>query len=315
MDRLSATPIAEQALLDIANALGATLEGPSDVRISNLCTLEPGEEGGLSFLAQGAYAKHLCECKAAAVIVNLKQERPEGFEGSLLRVANPYEAWSRALDIYGTHIGWGSEAIDPSADLHPSVQLAPGVTIGAGVKIGAGTVLHPGVTIYPHSTIGAHCILHAGVVIGADGFGFAPPSKAQDGLQKIKHIGHVVLGDHVEIGANSCIDRAVVGATAIGHGTKLDNLCQIGHNVQIGMHCVLAGQVGIAGSTTIGHGVQIGGQVGIAGHLKIGDFTRIGGKSGVTRSFGSNLEVLGYPAVEASVFRRNFAASNMKPRS
>jgi UDP-3-O-[3-hydroxymyristoyl] glucosamine N-acyltransferase len=219
------------------------------------------------------------------------------------------------LDIYGTHIGWGSEAIDPSADLHPSVQLAPGVTIGAGVKIGAGTVLHPGVTIYPHSTIGAHCILHAGVVIGADGFGFAPPSKAQDGLQKIKHIGHVVLGDHVEIGANSCVDRAVVGATAIGHGTKLDNLCQIGHNVQIGMHCVLAGQVGIAGSTTIGHGVQIGGQVCIAGHLKIGDFTRIGGKSGVTRSFGSNLEVLGYPAVEASVFRRNFAASNMKPRS
>ncbi|NDD50093.1 MAG: UDP-3-O-(3-hydroxymyristoyl)glucosamine N-acyltransferase, partial [Flavobacteriia bacterium] len=219
---------------------------------------------------QGAYAKHLCECKAAAVIVNLKQERPEGFEGSLLRVANPYEAWSRALDIYGTHTGWGSEAIDPSADLHPSVQLAPGVTIGAGVKIGAGTVLHPGVTIYPHSTIGAHCILHAGVVIGADGFGFAPPSKAQDGLQKIKHIGHVVLGDHVEIGANSCVDRAVVGATAIGHGTKLDNLCQIGHNVQIGMHCVLAGQVGIAGSTTIGHGVQIGGQVGIAGHLKIG---------------------------------------------
>ncbi len=195
MDRLSATPIAEQALLDIANALGATLEGPSDVCITNLCTLEPGEEGGLSFLAQGAYAKHLCECKAAAVIVNLKQERPEGFEGSLLRVANPYEAWSRALDSYGTHTGWGSEAIDPSADLHPSVQIAPGVTIGAGVKIGAGTVLHPGVTIYPHSSIGANCILHAGVVIGADGFGFAPPSKAQDGLRKIKHIGHVVLGD------------------------------------------------------------------------------------------------------------------------
>jgi UDP-3-O-[3-hydroxymyristoyl] glucosamine N-acyltransferase len=315
MDRLSATPIAEKALLDIANALGATLEGPSDVRITNLCTLEPGEEGGLSFLAQGAYAKHLCECKAAAVIVNLKQERPEGFVGSLLRVANPYEAWSRALDFYGTHLSWGPEAIDPSAEIHPSVQLAHGVTIGAGVRLGHGTVVHPGVTIYPNSIIGAHCILHAGVVIGADGFGFAPPSKAQDGLQKIKHIGHVVLGDNVEIGANSCVDRAVVGATAIGHGTKLDNLCQIGHNVQIGMHCVLAGQVGIAGSTIIGHGVQIGGQVGIAGHLKIGDFTRIGGKSGVTRSFGSNLEVLGYPAVEASVFRRNFAASNMKPRS
>jgi UDP-3-O-[3-hydroxymyristoyl] glucosamine N-acyltransferase len=297
MDRLSATPIAEQALLDIANALGATLEGPSDVCITNLCTLEPGEEGGLSFLAQGAYAKHLCECKAAAVIVNLKQERPEGFEGSLLRVANPYEAWSRALDSYGTHTGWGSEAIDPSADLHPSVQIAPGVTIGAGVKIGAGTVLHPGVTIYPHSSIGVNCILHAGVVIGADGFGFAPPSKAQDGLRKIKHIGHVVLGDNVEIGANSCVDRAVVGATAIGHGTKLDNLCQIGHNVQIGMHCVLAGQVGIAG------------------HIHIGDGVRIGAQSGVHKNIEAGKTVMGSPAVEASVFRRKFAASNMKPRS
>lgn len=315
MDRLSATPIAEQALVDIAAALGATLDGTGEVRITNLCTLEPGEEGGLSFLAQGSYAKHLCECKAAAVIVNQRQERPEGFEGTFLRVNNPYEAWSKALDLYGQHIGWGASAIDPTATIHPSVQLAPGVTIGSDVHIGAGTILHPGVTLYPHSVIGENCILHAGVVIGADGFGFAPPSKAQDGLQKIKHIGHVILGNHVEIGANSCVDRAVVGATLIGHGTKLDNLCQIGHNVQIGMHCVLAGQVGIAGSTVIGSGCQIGGQVGISGHLTIGNNVRIGGKSGVTKNFGDNLEILGYPAVEASVFRRNFAASNLKPRS
>ena len=285
MDRLSATPIAEQALVDIAAALGATLDGTGEVRITNLCTLEPGEEGGLSFLAQGSYTKHLCECKAAAVIVNQRQERPEGYLGTLVRVSNPYEAWSKALDLYGQHVGLGASAIDPTATIHPSVQLAPGVTIGSGVHIGADTILHPGVTIYPHSVIGEHCILHAGVVIGADGFGFAPPSKAQDGLQKIKHIGHVILGNHVEIGANSCVDRAVVGATVIGHGTKLDNLC------------------------------QIGGQVGIAGHLTIGNNVRIGGKSGVTKNFGDNLEILGYPAMEASVFRRNFAASNMKPRS
>lgn len=315
MDRLSATPIAEQALLDMAQALGATLDGPEDVRISNLCTLEPGEAGGLSFLAQGSYAKHLCECKASAVIVNLRQERPEGFYGTLVRVNNPYEAWSKALDLYGHHVGWGASAIDPTATIHPSVQLAPGVTIGAGVHIGEGSILHPGVTIYPHSNIGTHCILHAGVVIGADGFGFAPPSKAQDGLQKIKHIGHVVLGDHVEIGANSCVDRAVVGATVIGSGTKLDNLCQIGHNVQIGMHCVLAGQVGIAGSASVGNGVQIGGQVGIAGHIHIGDGVRIGAQSGVHKNIEPGKTIMGSPAVEASVFRRKFAASNMKPRS
>ena len=177
-------------------------------------------------------------------------------------------------------------------------------------------MIHPNVTLYPFTEIGAHCILHSGTVIGSDGFGFAPPrEKKRRAWEKIKHIGQAILADHVEIGANSCIDRAVVGATYIGQGTKLDNLCQIGHNVRIGESCVLAGQVGIAGSTTIGHGVQIGGQVGIAGHLTIGDYTRIGGKSGVTRSFGSNMEILGYPAEEASIFRRKFAASNMKPRS
>ena len=170
---------------------------------------------------------------------------------------------------------------------------------------------------YALSFYGNWCALHP-ALWHRDWFGWiwiCPAAKKSAGLEKIKHIGQAILADHVEIGANSCIDRAVVGATYIGQGTKLDNLCQIGHNVRIGESCVLAGQVGIAGSTTIGHGVQIGGQVGIAGHLTIGDYTRIGGKSGVTRSFGSNMEILGYPAEEASIFRRKFAASNMKPRS
>ena len=132
-------------------------------------------------------------------------------------------------------------------------------------------------------------------------------------MRKIKHIGQVIIDDQVEIGANSCVDRAVVGATVIGQGSKLDNLCQIGHNVRIGQSCVLAGQVGIAGSTTIGHGVQIGGQVGIAGHLTIGDGARIGAQSGVHKNIEAGKTVMGSPAVEASVFRRKFAASNMKP--
>lgn len=313
MDRLNATPIPSQPLTELAELLGATLEGEYDFSIEALCTLEPGVAGGLSFLAQGTYAKHLAETQAAAVIVSRDQERPDGFTGCLLRVDYPYGAWAQALDSCGIHPHWGPTTIDPSADIHPSVQVAAGVQIGAHVRIGEGTVLHPNVTIYANSQIGSHCILHAGVVIGADGFGFVPPKKKGEGLRKIKHIGQVIIDDQVEIGANSCVDRAVVGATVIGRGSKLDNLCQIGHNVRIGHSCVLSGQVGIAGSTTIGHGVQIGGQVGIAGHLKIGDRVRIGGKSGVTKSFGSDLEILGYPAVEASVFRRKFAASNMKP--
>ncbi len=315
MDRLNATHISPQSIGVLAASVGAQVEGECGQDISSFCTLEPGIPNGLSFLAQGTYAKHLCECQASAVLVGRNHVRPEGYQGCLLRVESPYHAWAHLLNRFGSHIFWGKEAIDPRANIHPSVQLSPGVRIGAYVLIGEGTVIHPNVTLYPHTEIGAHCILHAGTVIGSDGFGFAPPRKGGVGLEKIKHIGQVILEDHVEIGANSCIDRAVVGATFIGQGTKLDNLCQIGHNVRIGQSCVLAGQVGIAGSTTIGQGVQIGGQVGIAGHLTIGDYTRIGGKSGVARSFGSNMDILGYPAEEASIFRRKIAASKMKPRS
>ena len=313
MDRLSASQIEPIALSALAAALAATVDGHSDEHITALCTLEPGVLGGLSFLAQGPYAKHLAESGATAVIVGKQQSRPEGYQGTLLRVDHPYHAWSKALDLLGKPSPWSEENIDPTATIHPSVQLGPGVKIGAHVRIGEGSVLHPNVTVYPHTEIGRYCTLHAGVVLGADGFGFAPPKSAKEGLVKIHHIGQVILGDQVEIGANSCIDRAVVGATVIGTGTKLDNLCQIGHNVQIGQHCVLAGQVGIAGSTTIGHGVQIGGQVGIAGHLTIGNGVRIGAQSGVHKNIEDGKTVMGSQAVEASVFRRKFAASNMKP--
>jgi len=315
MDRLNATRISPQSISVLAATVGAQIEGECAIDITYLCTLEPGHEGGLSFLAQGTYAKHLGECQASAVLVGPKQVRPDGYRGCFLRVESPYHAWAQILHQFGNHSVWGSEAIDPTADIHPSAQLAPGVRIGAHVKIGEGTVIHPNVTLYPFTEIGAHCILHSGTVIGSDGFGFAPPRKKSAGLEKIKHIGQAILADHVEIGANSCIDRAVVGATYIGQGTKLDNLCQIGHNVRIGESCVLAGQVGIAGSTTIGHGVQIGGQVGIAGHICIGDGARIGAQSGVHKNIEPGKTVMGSPAVEASIFRRKFAASNMKPRS
>lgn len=313
MDRLNATNIPPQPLSTLAEFLGATLEGSCEIPIQALCTLDPGVEGGLSFLAQGTYAKHLAESTASAVIVSQNQVKPEGFKGCLLRVDYPYGAWAKVLDNFGVHHAWHSSSIDPSAIIHPSVQIGPGVRIGAHATIGEGSIIHPNVTIYANSQIGSQCILHAGVVIGADGFGFAPPINKGEGLLKIKHLGLVILEDHVEIGANSCVDRAVVGATVIGQGTKLDNLCQIGHNVRIGQSCVLAGQVGIAGSTIIGHGVQIGGQVGIAGHIVIGDGARIGAQSGVHKNIEAGKTFMGSPAVEASVFRRKFVASNMKP--
>ena len=168
MDRLNATRISPQSISVLAATVGAQIEGECAIDITYLCTLEPGHEGGLSFLAQGTYAKHLGECQASAVLVGPKQVRPDGYRGCFLRVESPYYAWAQILHQFGNHSVWGSEAIDPTADIHHSAQLAPGVRIGAHVKIGEGTVIHPNVTLYPFTEIGAHCILHSGTVIGSD---------------------------------------------------------------------------------------------------------------------------------------------------
>ena len=162
--------------------------------------------------------------------------------------------------------------------------------------------------IYESRVLGADCILHANVVLGSDGFGFVPPHTGSAGWTKIPHLGRVRIGNGVELGSGTCVDRAVVGETVIGNGSKLDNMCQIGHNVRIGAHCVLAGQVGVAGSTVLEDYVVVGGQAGIAGHITIGRGARIGAQSGVAKSLAPGAEVLGSPAVDARDFRRFFAA-------
>ena len=288
MDRLTATPINSVSLAKLAKAIGAEYMGNNDIQITSFCTLFPGEPGGITFLANGAYSKRLKDTKASVVIISQKQNCPENFGCICLRVDNPYSTWGKLLIEFGEEISWSNKAISESASIHKTAQIAHGVTIGANSIIGKNVIIHPNVTIYPNSKIGDNSILHSGVVIGADGFGFALPQAPETSLQKISHIGHVIINENVEIGANSCIDRAVVGATLIGAGTKLDNLCQIGHNVQIGVGCVLAGQVGIAGSCIIGDYVQIGGQVGIAGHIEIGDYVRIGAQSGVCLLYTSD---------------------------
>lgn len=219
-------------------------------------------------------------------------------------------------------------AISADVRYEGEVDIASGVTIGQGcvlgkgviigsgcsiadnVIIGAGTRLYPNVSIYEDSVIGKNCILHSGVVIGSDGFGFMLMQGVQ---QKIPQVGNVVIGDNVEIGANSCIDRATLGTTRIGDGTKLDNLVQIGHNCQLGKHCILCSQVGLAGSTILGDYVYLAGQVGVAGHCKIGDRAMVGAQSGVSGDIPADGRYLGTPAMDAHLTKRVMAAKKHLP--
>ncbi len=210
----------------------------------------------------------------------------------------------------------GEVQIGPGVSIGRACILGKGVIIGAGcsigdnVTIGAGTQLYPNVSVYEDCVIGRNCILHSGVVIGSDGFGFMLMQEIQ---QKIPQVGNVIIGDYVEIGANSCIDRATLGSTRIGDGTKLDNLVQVGHNCQIGKHCILCSQVGLAGSTTLGDYVYLAGQVGVAGHCNIGDRAMVGAQSGVSGDIPADGRYFGYPAMDANLTKRIMAAQKHLP--
>jgi len=217
-----------------------------------------------------------------------------------------------AADVrYEGEVEIGSDVkIGQGCTLGKGVIIGSGCKIGDNVIIGAGTILYPNVSIYEDCLIGKNCILHSGVVIGSDGFGFMLMQGIQ---QKIPQVGNVVIGDNVEIGANSCIDRATLGSTRIGDGTKLDNLVQIGHNCQIGKHCILCSQVGLAGSTTLGDYVYLAGQVGVAGHCKIGDRAMVGAQSGVSGDIPADGRYFGYPAMDANLTKRIMAAQKHLP--
>ena len=304
MDPLGASPLPPRTASLWAAELGGVLEGP-DAELRFACTLESGAPGGVSFIANPSYRRAWAATAASVVLAAHDSPRPKGYQGAILRVANPYAAWAQILGSGVRAVAWSAErpaGVDSSAVLHPGVQLAEDVVVGPR------SLLYPGVVLYPGTVVGADCIIHANAVVGADGFGFVPPQGAQPGWTKIPHLGRVRIGNGVELGAGTCIDRAVVGETLVGDGCKIDNLCQIGHNVRLGAHCVLAGQVGIAGSTVLEDYVVVGGQVGIAGHLRIGRGARIGAQSGVGKSVPAGTEVMGSPAVDAREFRRFFAA-------
>lgn len=289
----------------IADLIGAEVEGDPSLSIDHLSKIEEGDLGGISFLANPKYEPFLYQTQASAVIVARDLQLKQPVQSTLLRVDDPYQAFTRMLEMHQQLVEQPQQGgeepifvaetaqvaddvylgafcyIGPHAEIGAGAQIYPGAYVGPNVKIGADTVLYPQVTVYQGCEIGARCIIHAGARIGSDGFGFAPQ---EDGsFQKIPQTGNVVLEDEVEIGANACIDRATLGRTVIERGAKLDNLVQIAHNVEVGPSTVIAAQSGIAGSSKLGAGCMLGGQVGVVGHVKIAEQTKIDAQSGVNR--------------------------------
>lgn len=322
----------------LAAILSAELVGPADIPLTGLRGLEQAAPTDLSFIRSPRFAHQWAKSRAGAAIVTrgIEVAGHDPRARALLIVADADLAMVQLLEAFaprpirppaGIHpssVVDPSARIDPTACIGPLCCIGPGaviaadavlhsrITIGAAAHIGQRTELFPGVSVLDRCIVGNDCILHANVSIGADGFGYRPDPSGR-GLLKIPHAGIVHIGDHVEIGAGSCIDRAKFDATTIGAGTKIDNLVQIAHNVRIGRGCVICGVTGIAGSVTMGNGVTIGGCCGIADGVRIGDGATLGAKSGLISDLPAGQTWLGFPAREAREQLRNWAAARSLP--
>lgn len=310
------------SLHEIVKSVSGRYSGP-DAAISGVAPLAEATQQHLSFLANPKYASQLDATNAAAVLV---AETQEGDSPKWIRVANPYFAMASVVTKFfsarpkpsgiSPHASIGNATIGDNAAIGAFVSIGDGVTIGddvtiypnvtiePGVTIGDGTTIYPQVSIYSGCRIGKRCVIQSGVVIGSDGYGFAFEGGKH---HKIPQIGIVRIEDDVEIGAGTTIDRAALGETVIGEGTKIDNLVQIGHNVRIGKHCLLVAQVGIAGSTKLGDYVVVAGQSGFAGHLEIGNRVQVAAKSAVLSDVPDDTKVMGIPAVPFREFARREA--------
>ncbi|WP_116106412.1 UDP-3-O-(3-hydroxymyristoyl)glucosamine N-acyltransferase [Lewinella sp. IMCC34191] len=304
----------------LAKMVDATVEGDPEVIITGPARIEEASDGQITFLANPAYEHYLYDTKATAVLVSRDFQPRAHVTPTLLRVDNVYETVSGLLQVYqqdeaaktvrqvsqhavvdetaklGDRVRIGKfTVISEQASIGAGTVVLDQVFIGPNVRIGENCTVYPGARILRDCVIGNDCILHANVVIGADGFGFLPDSEGN--YQKVPQVGNVILEDRVEIGSNTTIDRATMGSTIIRQGVKLDNLIQIGHNVEIGANTVIAAQAGVAGSTKIGANCRIGGQVGFAGHLTIADGTKIQAQSGIARHVKeTGQELAGAPA-------------------
>ena len=312
----------------IAQQVGGIIEGDGSVTVSTFSKIEEAGPGSINFLANPKYTHFIYSTGASIILVRKDFIAEHPVKATLIKVDDPYATLSDLLTMVAKfmfvmptgveqpcHIADGIEVdsdsyigafayIGQGAHLGKAVKIFPQTYIGRNVEIGDGSIIYPGVKIYDGCRIGARCIIHSGVVIGADGFGFAP---AADGYHKIPQIGIVEIADDVEIGANTTVDRATMGATRVGRGTKLDNLIQVAHNAEIGESTVIAAQAGIAGSTKLGSRCMIGGQVGFAGHITVGDNVSIGAQSGIPNNVADGSRVMGYPAVPARDFMRQSA--------
>jgi UDP-3-O-[3-hydroxymyristoyl] glucosamine N-acyltransferase len=299
----------------IVDALGGTLFGDRDTPIFGISPLISATARDLSFLSHLRYRHDLAASKAACVIVNPQMKEPALARGACIVVDHPYLYYAQVTQLWKRHLAPAAVAgvsrihpsavIDPTAQVHATATVGPLCVVERGARVGAESILTSRVTVGENCTVGARCILHSGVVIGADGFGFAPHNGA---WEKIEQLGAVDIGDDVEIGANTCIDRGALQNTVIEDGVKLDNLIQIGHNVRVGRHTAMAGCAGVAGSATIGAHCTVGGGAVILGHLTIGDNVHISAASVVTRSIAKPGHYTGvFPIDDNNAWEKNAA--------
>jgi len=326
----------EFTALQICNLLNGKVEGNAGITVNKLSKIEEGEPGSLSFLANPKYTPHIYTTKASVVIVGKDFIPEQSVSATLVRVEDAYQSFVQLLEIYnqiqndkkgieqpsfisasaemgeGCYVG-AFAYIGNRVKIGKNVKIYPQVFLGDNVVIGDNTTLFAAVKVYSDCRIGSDCTLHTGTVIGADGFGFTPNSENQ--YKKVAQIGNVIIEDHVEVGANSTIDRATLGSTIIRKGVKLDNLIQIGHNVEIGENTVIAAQSGVAGSTKVGRDCMIGGQVGIVGHIVIADKVKIAAQSGIGSSILTEGEIVqGSPAFNIGDFKRTYVVFRKLPQ-
>jgi UDP-3-O-[3-hydroxymyristoyl] glucosamine N-acyltransferase len=322
----------------IAELLCGKIEGDENTIVNDMARIEEGKPGTITFLANPKYETYIYNTKASIAIVNssFKPEKPLPKELTLIKVENAYESLAQLLSFYDSYksnkIGIETPSfISTSAKVGENVYIGafsyigervtigshvkiyPNTYIGDNVNIGNNSCLNAGVKIYANTEIGDSCTIHSGAVIGADGFGFVPNS--ENNYQKVPQIGNVIIEDHVEIGANTTIDRATIGSTIIKKGVKLDNLIQIAHNVELGENTVIAAQTGISGSVKVGKDVMIGGQVGMAGHLKIADKVKIAAQSGVGKDIKNENEIVqGSPSFNIGDYKRSYVLFRNLPK-
>ncbi len=317
----------------IAAFIQGDIIGDENATVHTFAKIEEGMPGAISFLSNPKYTSYIYETQSTIVLVNKDFVPEHEIKATLIKVDNAYESLAKLMNLYEMSKP-KKTGIDPLAYVAPTAKIGknvyiaplacvedgaeigdntiihPHVTIGEQAKVGNNCIIYPNVTIYHDCRIGNDCVLHAGCVIGADGFGFAPTAT---GYEKIPQIGIVIIENNVEIGANTCIDRATMGATIVRSGAKMDNLIQMAHNVEVGSHTVIAAQVGIAGSAKIGEWCMFGGQVGIAGHSKIGDKVGLGAQTGVPGNIKSGSQLIGTPPMELKQYFKSSIAQRSLP--